>query len=96
MGCTPEYFKRHTVVGEDVQLNQMLKICHLHMIAIGGSIGAGLFVGSGSVLSRSEGICKKFFGAYDYRDSLRISPLIYRKSITKPIRTLVYDIKGKI
>jgi amino acid permease len=51
MGCTPESLKRCTVEDETTQLNQTLKMRHLHMIAIGGSIGAGLFVGSGSALS---------------------------------------------
>ncbi|KAI1932996.1 Amino-acid permease inda1 [Ophidiomyces ophidiicola] len=52
MGCTPESFKRRTLADKHNQLNQTLKGRHLHMISIGGSIGAGLFVGSGSALSR--------------------------------------------
>lgn len=52
MGCTPESFKRRTLADKHNQLNQTLKGRHLHMIAIGGSIGAGLFVGSGSALFR--------------------------------------------
>ena len=51
MGCTPESFKPRTAADANSQLNQTLKHRHLHMIAIGGSIGAGLFVGSGSALS---------------------------------------------
>ncbi|WEW61355.1 Amino-acid permease inda1 [Emydomyces testavorans] len=51
MGCTPESFKRRTLADKHNQLNQTLQSRHLHMIAIGGSIGAGLFVGSGSALS---------------------------------------------
>ena len=51
MGCTPESFKPRTKADASNQLNQTLKHRHLHMIAIGGSIGAGLFVGSGSALS---------------------------------------------
>ncbi|KAK2834854.1 hypothetical protein FQN49_006846, partial [Arthroderma sp. PD_2] len=51
LGCTPESFKRRRLVGGN-QLNQTLKSRHLHMIAIGGSIGAGLFVGSGSALAK--------------------------------------------
>jgi len=52
LGVTPESFKRRTLSDKHNQLNQTLKSRHLNMIAIGGSIGAGLFVGSGSALSR--------------------------------------------
>src|SRR4051812_34394538 len=51
-GLTFESFKRRTAVDRPVELDQTMKTRHLHMIAIGGSIGAGLFVGSGSALSR--------------------------------------------
>lgn len=51
MGCTPESFKKRTLEDKHNQLNQTLKKRHLHMIAIGGSIGAGLFVGSGAALA---------------------------------------------
>lgn len=51
MGCTPESFKPRSQADKDAQLNQTLKGRHLHMIAIGGSIGAGLFVGSGRALA---------------------------------------------
>ncbi|KAL8689309.1 MAG: hypothetical protein Q9224_004667 [Gallowayella concinna] len=48
-GCTIESFKRRK--GPIGNLNATMKPRHLHMIAIGGSIGAGLFVGSGAALS---------------------------------------------
>ncbi|KAI9845902.1 MAG: Amino-acid permease inda1 [Sclerophora amabilis] len=51
LGCTPESFKQRTLADKNNQLNRSLKPRHLNMIAIGGSIGAGLFVGSGSALS---------------------------------------------
>ncbi|KAF2749971.1 amino-acid permease inda1 [Sporormia fimetaria CBS 119925] len=35
-----------------VELDQSMKTRHLHMIAIGGSIGAGFFVGSGGALAK--------------------------------------------
>jgi amino acid transporter len=34
-----------------VELDKSMKTRHLHMIAIGGSIGAGFFVGSGGALN---------------------------------------------
>jgi len=52
LGLTAESFKRRTAADEHNQLNKTLKTRHLNMIAIGGSIGAGLFVGSGGALSR--------------------------------------------
>jgi GABA permease len=45
--------KEHTMAhgpGEDGQLEKGLKQRHLTMIAIGGVIGAGLFVGSGAII----------------------------------------------
>jgi hypothetical protein len=52
LGLTPDSFRRRTLSDKHNQLNKTLKSRHLSMIAIGGSIGAGLFVGSGNALSR--------------------------------------------
>lgn len=50
LGLTGDSFKRRTLSDKHNQLNKTLKPRHLNMIAIGGSIGAGLFVGSGGAL----------------------------------------------
>lgn len=51
LGLTKESFQRRTLDDKHNQLNKTLKTRHLNMIAIGGSIGAGLFVGSGGALA---------------------------------------------
>ncbi|KAF2474952.1 amino-acid permease inda1 [Lindgomyces ingoldianus] len=51
-GLNIKSFQRREVGPKIVELDKSMKTRHLHMIAIGGSIGAGFFVGSGSALSR--------------------------------------------
>lgn len=48
-GLNLESFKRRPA--GQVELDKSMKPRHLHMIAIGGSIGAGFFVGSGGAFS---------------------------------------------
>lgn len=51
-GLSLESFKKAHYGPGYVELERPMSARHLNMIAIGGSIGAGFFVGSGSALSK--------------------------------------------
>jgi amino acid transporter len=51
-GLNLKSFQRRPQTGPMVVLDKSMKTRHLHMIAIGGSIGAGFFVGSGGALAK--------------------------------------------
>jgi amino acid transporter len=50
-GLNLQSFQRRPLGTKHVELDKSMKTRHLHMIAIGGSIGAGFFVGSGGALN---------------------------------------------
>ena len=50
-GLNLKSFQRRPKGGPLVVLDKSMKTRHLHMIAIGGSIGAGFFVSSGKALN---------------------------------------------
>ena len=50
-GLNLKSFQRRPKGGPLTVLDKSMKTRHLHMIAIGGSIGAGFFVGSGKALA---------------------------------------------
>ena len=50
-GLNLKSFQRRPKGGPLIVLDKSMKTRHLHMIAIGGSIGAGFFVGSGKSLA---------------------------------------------
>jgi len=51
-GLNMKSFQRRPHEGGLIELDKSMKTRHLHMIAIGGSIGAGFFVGSGGALAK--------------------------------------------
>jgi amino acid transporter len=51
-GLNLKSFQRRPAGGPMIVLDKSMKTRHLHMIAIGGSIGAGFFVGSGGALNK--------------------------------------------
>ena len=52
IGLTPQSFRRDLGANGGQAPKKSIKSRHLHMIAMGGCVGAGLFVGTGSALAK--------------------------------------------
>lgn len=51
--ANPDYIEGQDINGHSTSLHRGLKARHITMIAIGGAIGTGLIIGTGSALARA-------------------------------------------
>lgn len=97
-GNAPPEFVEH----DSLLLQQKMKPRHLQMIAVGGSIGTGLFVGSGNALTRGGPaglliawlIIGELFRSYNWRNRLPSGVMLINVTQALGEMCIVFPVSG--